>query len=67
MKIGQQVRCRPRTLDPMEDKQYKMMTGRLLWIHPKGRFVRVAFDFSTKLRDVSIVECFRPGEVQPGR
>ena len=65
LRKGQKVSCRPKTLDPMEGKQHKLMTGRVLWIHPRGRFVRVVFDFTTKLRDVSIVECFRLNEVQP--
>ena len=57
MKIGDIVICKPETVGVTEHhnrKTYTPMKGKVIYIHPKGRFITVEF----KLRFCSLRECF---------
>lgn len=53
---GQKVRCRPAFSSEANNSAYKTgidsaklrtLTGTVIYVHPKGRFATVEFDFST--------------------
>lgn len=67
MKIGQTVRAKFKTLPVERAKSERssvelcpMRTGRVTWIHPKGRFITVM----TKTLGGYVTENFLPGEVR---
>ncbi len=65
MRIGQACVVHPVTLTGYDEDQGKNKTkvakrGKIVYIHPKMRFVRVAFEFLSG----SIVESFAPEEVK---
>lgn len=47
MHIGQKVVCQPVTLadqlDPKKSATHKPQTGKIIYIHPSGRWIMVAF------------------------
>lgn len=63
MELGQKVICRPITFyepDPESQKRVGPQTGRIAYIHPKGRYVTVEFERHGKL----LRESFFPDEIQ---
>ena len=61
MKIGDRVQCRP-TLDGKKERSGKippMMAGTVIYIHPRGRFHVVEFNFG----GIKLRESFRNDEV----
>ena len=64
MNVGRKVICSPLTLRSTDYKTAAPMRGTVIWVHPKGRFVRVAFDFPHKLNSYRIVENFFPQELR---
>lgn len=64
MKIGDKVVCRPVKIvdiDALGRKtENQVQTGRVEYIHPKGRYVTVAFETPKG----TLRESFLPGEVQ---
>ena len=59
LSIGQTVLCRPQTFW----NGLKPMCGTVIWVHPKRRFIRVAFEMHTG----SLTECFSLSEVSVKR
>ena len=64
MNVGSKVICSPQTLCVTDYKVAAPMRGTVIWVHPKGRFVRVAFDFPHKLNCHRIVESFFTQDVR---
>lgn len=67
MKIGQTVRAKFKTLPVERAKSERssvemcpMRTGRVTWVHHKGRFITV----TTKTLGGDVTETFLPGEVR---
>lgn len=67
MKIGQAVEAKFKTLPVERAKNEQssvelcpMRTGRVTWVHPKGRFITV----TTKTLGGYVTENFLPGEVR---
>lgn len=61
MEIGQKVSCTPLTFtaDPLY-KNLEKKTGRIVYIHPRGRWVTVEF---TAKNGVKLRESFAPEDV----
>lgn len=66
MTIGQTVSARFKTIPSLlkgkstaDEETYPIRTGKIIYIHPKGRFVTVR----THTPGGDITENFRPGEV----
>lgn len=64
MEVGQWVACVPQSFSDYDDSHNKIkngeMVGRIAYIHPKGRYVRVMFEF----RGGNVYESFFPHEVR---
>lgn len=57
MKIGQKVRRVPLSLTQTADngkQEHRPMTGKVVYIHPEGRYHMVAFE----MREGIVRECF---------
>lgn len=62
MQLGQKILCTPVTLNDPLCKSLRSMRGRIVYIHPKGRYVTVAFRTSS---GVELRESFAPMDVRP--
>lgn len=67
MTIGQTVEARFKTIPNLlkskstaDEETYPIRTGKIVYIHPKGRFVTV----TTKTPGGDVTETFRPGEIR---
>ena len=67
MTIGQTVNARFKTIPNLlkskstaDEETYPIRTGKIVYIHPKGRFVTV----TTKTLGGDVTENFLPGEVR---
>lgn len=54
MKVGDMVQCVVSVDNPDTTKNKQLKKGRVVYIHPRGRFVTVEFDFHGK----KVRECF---------
>ena len=59
MRVGRTVTCAPLTFGDGT----KRMKGTVIWVHPKKRFARVAFQIRGKYKTIELVECFSPVEI----
>lgn len=65
MQIGEEYLVRPEFTFSEKTNQKKAMWGKVIWVHPKGRYAELEFDGGIK-------ECFYPDQLsesnrrQPG-
>lgn len=63
MHEGQKAVCAPVTICEVDDKcrrVQKILTGKITYVHPKGRFALVEF----KSKGGTLRECFHPNEMR---